>query len=291
MTVCIAVACESYSESDKSPYLIMVSDTLLSMGATSSEALKARYLSYTWSVMLAGDDIAYAEDVITRARNNLKERSTTSLSDVVISITKAYKSVRIEQIEEQFLGSYNMDLSEFLAKGPDYPTPTRRQSLLDEIEKFDLGCEFLVAGFSSPTSGPYVFQIVNPGRYVPHSLVGYWAIGSGNINAITYLARRNQGTHSGFERSLYNAIAAKKLAEKAEGVGTKTTVYVLKRGENKVEFLKKGIIDAIVQMWEDEEAKVQPSNLKARIKAILNPPATPSLPLNPAPEKSESEEK
>src|SRR5579862_1790759 len=215
MTVCIAVACDQYNE-QRTPKLIMVSDTHVSMGVTSARALKARGLANTWSIMIAGDDVTYAEDVIGEAVALMDARHIKGLSDAALSTTKAYQNTRKIQIEQQFLSSYNIDLDAFLAKGPDFPTSSKRQSLIDEIEKYDLGCEFLVSGFMPGGKSPYIFQVCNPGRYVPQSLLGYWSIGSGNVNAITYLARRGQFSGLDYETSLYNAIAAKKLAEKAE---------------------------------------------------------------------------
>jgi len=288
MTVCIAVACDYHPKQiNNHPQLIMVSDTLLSMGITSADTLKARALTSNWSVMLAGEDVTYAEDVIEQARKNIKSRGVSSQIDAVWSMVNAYKSIRIEQIEQRYLSSYNITVAEFLAKNPDFPTPTKRQSLLDDIDKFDLGCEFLVSGFPPTGSNPCIFQITNPGRYVPQSLQGYWAIGSGDANAITYLARRNQSDLRPFASSLYNAIAAKKLAEKAQGIGPDTIVYIMKHGGTQVEFLTTSQVDAIIKMWNEEEANVQPANLEDRVKKIMTPPSNPELPMQLASGTSE----
>jgi hypothetical protein len=269
MTVCIAVGCEFLSNA---PRIIMVSDTQVAMGVTSSHALKARRLSEQWSVMIAGDDVSYAEDVIALAVETCAGRASRNLADAAFSTTKAYQSVRREQIEQELLSSYNLTIEEFLGKSPDFPTPTKRQSLLDEIDHFDLGCEFLIAGFGDNRESPQIFQVKHPGRYVSRSLVGYWAIGSGSINAITYLARREQRVSRDFETSLYNAIAAKKLAEKADGVGEDTIVYVVQYGVKGVAWQEQEQVEEIVTMWRDEESLVRPANLESRVKQITQPP-------------------
>lgn len=268
MTVCIAVACDKHSGA--APKLIMASDTLMSFGITSTDALKARGLSETWSVMMAGDDVTYAETVITTAQQLIASKSTRELRDAAFSVGRAYQIVRRNVIEEEYLSPYNLDLDSFLSKGPDFPTASKRQSVLDEIAGFDLSCTFLVAGFSPSNSNPCIFEIVNPGKYVPRSSVGYWAIGSGDINVITYLARRNQKGSTDFATSLYNAIAAKKLAEKASGVGQNTHVYILEAGINGIKWVNSPQIAQIEEMWEKEEAHVRPSNLAKRVGEIVD---------------------
>jgi hypothetical protein len=285
MTVCIAVSCEKNSAN---PRIVMVSDTLVTMGITSADALKGRWLADTWSVLMAGDDVTYAEDVISEAAIQLGLKPTNSLADAAAAMTHAYQTIRRKQIEDSYLSAYGLDMAGFLAQSADYPTPTKRQSILDEIDKFNLGCEFVVAGFSPTTAVPYIFQVCNPGKYIPQSLLGYWAIGSGEVNAITYLARRNQHANDALESTLYNAIAAKKLAEKAAGVGKTTVAYIMEFGKTEVRWVKPQEIEDISIMWESEESYVRPTNLRDRMKTILNPPQQSALPAMPSvSEKSE----
>jgi hypothetical protein len=281
MTVCIVVACDEQA-ADTVPKLIMVSDTLLTLGATSARVLKARGIAPMWNTLVAGDDVTYTEDVIELARELVSLKQDHTLADIASSMTKAYQTIRRQQIEAQYLSSYDLTISEFLSKTPDFPTPTKRQSILDEIDKFDLGCEFLVCGFPSKdrkaSKSPHIFQITNPGRYVPQTLLGYYAIGSGDISAVTYLARRNQHSFCSFEESLFNAIAAKKLAEKAQGVNEVTLVLVAEAGNPKTKWLTPAQIKGIVKIWDEEESKVRPNDFKERIKKIANPAELNTVP-------------
>ena len=136
MTVCISVVADRVD--GKSTKLIMVADTLLSMDITSTTALKARALSPTWSILMAGDDVTYAESVISSARKFMGKRTTKGLSDAAFSMAKSYQEVRRTVVEEQFLSPYNQDIVTFLGQSPDYPSPDKRKYLLDKIEEFDL---------------------------------------------------------------------------------------------------------------------------------------------------------
>ncbi len=292
MTVCIAVACDEKEGSI--PKIIMVSDTLLTLGAaTSARILKARGIGVSWACLVAGDDVTYAEDVLTLNRQLLISKENRTLGDAASCITKAYQTIRRDQIEQQYLGSYGLDMAEFLGKSPDFPTTAKRQSILEQIDKFDLGCEFLVCGFPLKSGKwmqePHIFQITNPGKYIPQTLLGYYAIGSGDVSAVTYLARRNQNSFVSFEKSLFNAIAAKKLAEKAQGVSEDTVVIVLECGNPEVKWLSRAQVKEIVKMWEDEESTVRPQNLVGRIKEIVKPTELATEPPEDSTEKAKTQ--
>ena len=79
MTICISVACDVLFDSTAKPKLIMVSDTMLSLGPTSSITLKARYLADTWSALMAGEDVTYADDVLARCKSLLRQRDIAHL--------------------------------------------------------------------------------------------------------------------------------------------------------------------------------------------------------------------
>ena len=275
MTVCISVACDCDRATENiNPKLILISDTLLSLGLTSVGTLKGRALSKNWDVMFAGDDVTYVEDVIGEARKIVAQGTQATGTAASNAMVQAYQAIRRQRIEETYLKTYGWDMAEFLRQGPEVPTASHRQYLLNEIDKFDLGCQFLVLGFSTPTSKyPQIFEIDNPGRYVPRNIAGYAAIGSGWVNAFTYLARRNQGTSTHLGVSFYNAVAAKRLAEKALGVGGDTAAIIIERGQESVRWVGVNEVNAITTIWLNEEANIRPKDLDSRVQAILNPPS------------------
>jgi hypothetical protein len=179
-----------------------------------------------------------------------------------------------------YLGTYGWTMQEFLQQGPDIPSAAHRQALLDAFDRYELGCQFLVAGFSSLSARhAIVFEVNNPGVYVNRSLINYSAIGSGSSNAIAYLSRQDQASTTPLSVSVYNAIVAKRLAEKAPGVGPETTAVILNRGQQSdhdVRWLSSEVED-ITRMWRQEEADMRPRELNNRMAAILNPPATMQL--------------
>lgn len=284
VTVCIAAACEEYS--DRIPKIVLASDKMLSVGVTSMDTLKARGFGNNWGVMFAGDDVTFVEEVLSHATEKaIALGMDVSYPTATETLVKSYQHVRRTQLEQLYLATYAWGMETFLKLGPDVPTVAHREYLLTEMDRFDLGCQFLVSGFRSPTATRAdIFEVHNPGRLVPQSITGYAAIGTGSTAAISYLARREQSGDMDCAETVYNVVAAKRLAEKALGVGPETAVFILERSKAMPRWLTPEEIDAITDMWVKEESQTRPRNFKERVSELLAPPAQPQIP-PPEPEK------
>src|SRR3989442_1272706 len=241
------------------------------MGYTSAEVgLKIRGLGKRWGVMFAGKDISHASSVIQTASNILEKDDEITGIRAASALSEAYHTVRRKQIENRLLLTYDMSMQQFMEKGKDAFPESHHLQLLYDIANYDLGCIFLAAGFMSDRSKyPCLFMVQNPGEFFPMDDIGYSAVGSGDVNAISHLARRNQDVYATFERSLYTAIAAKHLAEKAQGVGKETFVVILEPGVPKPLFLQRSQIEQVSKMWREEEEHVEPQGLEKRMIDII----------------------
>jgi hypothetical protein len=269
MTVCIAVACDCETD-NRNPKLILASDTLLSLGYTSAEvAFKARKLCTDWGIMIAGEDISHAMSVIDTAKGILEDKKGVAAGTVSDAVTEAYQIIRRSQLEDMYLKTYDLTMKEFVKEGKDFFPEVHHLELLNEFRRYDLGCQFLVAGFShEKASRANFFMVENPGTASIFDDFGYCSIGSGSPNALAYLSRRGQSPVTSFEQSLYNIIGAKSLAEKATGVGANSTLVVQERGKTShiPDFEK---LSTIERIWKTEEEPFTPPNLIARIIEIL----------------------
>jgi hypothetical protein len=266
VTVCIAAICESGSK------IVLVSDRMLSTVSTSTEiGLKVRKLHQDWYAMFSGDDISQVE-MVQGAANLAKKESVTAL-DAVHAMRAAYQTVRRQQIQDNFLSTFKWDVDKFLSQGKNKIPAAEYSNLWYKIETFDLGCQFLVAGFSrKPTSSrpsAVIFEVVNPGVVRPCTAVGWGVIGSGYPNAWAHLARRKQASYLSLARTLYYSISAKRLAESALGVGRETSVFIMSPdGEHT--WVGDSKVRKICQMWDEEESEIVPADLDERIPEILD---------------------
>ncbi len=270
MTVCIAINCDELKEG-RSPKLILITDMMASGSTTSIEtAVKIRHIHQGWYAMFAGNDISALQLVIGPASRAVRNKEVADESIVAIELVRAYQIIRRKQVEDQILSPFGIKIADFLKEGAKYFPPAQYSQLFYQVETFDLGFEILVVGFrKGATSKPNIFHIQNPGTFRPDELLGFAAIGTGALNAISYLATREQTPFDSFELSLYNGIAAKAMAEKAPGVGPKTMVVFLEAGQEKARELGDEQVRAIQTMWKKEEGDVRPKNLQGKVEEIL----------------------
>jgi hypothetical protein len=230
MTICIAMSCESHKANI--PALVLVLDTSISLGGMTSleTGVKGRQLAKFWHALIAGDDVSHAYSVIEKARSKLPEEDDEiTLSELQEIFSKAYQEVRRRQIEDIFLSSFGWSLEQLMKQGNTLLPVSEFSHLLAQIQRYQLGCEFLVAGFECQNADSVeIFHVANPGVVTPQEACNFAAIGSGAPSAYTYLARREQSSTFSLAETIYNGIAAKVLAEKALGIGKETAVMIFR---------------------------------------------------------------
>lgn len=273
MTICIAVTCQCY-KNNLPPALVLVLDTAISLGGMTSveSGVKGSRIGDTWHAMYAGDDVSHVSEVIFQVCEYLIERKNESVESVRSSVSEAYQSVRKKRIEEIYLSPLGWNLEQFISKGKKLLPGSEYSRLLNEIQRYDLGCEFLIGGFDPKWKYTgLIFHVVNPGTVIPNDVFGFAAIGSGATAAYAYLARREQYKGLSLPETVYNAIGAKIFAEKAIGIGKQTIALVFEKDKAKESpgMLKPAIVSAIREMWETEEDAVRPINLEKRVTELL----------------------
>jgi hypothetical protein len=271
VTVCIALGCDISEAAGSPPKLILVTDQMVSTVVSSAEiSSKIRFLSPGWYVMFAGNDVTSVDVIIGKTKALLADIPEPKSGRLIAKLREAYQSTRRTRINDSILSSYNWDIDKFMTDGRRLLGPSEFSSRLYQIEQFSLDCSFLVAGFHSDTAThPTLFRIDNPGVLTAEVLTGYAAIGTGATRALAYLDWRHQSWRLSLQESVYNAIAAKSLAESALGVGPGTSAMIFERGQPRARSLNNEEISAIKRLWENEEACLRPANLKDRVGEIL----------------------
>lgn len=270
MTVCIAIACQSIEP----PRIILITDHEVTTGSSSSDTMpKIRMLCPGWAAMFSGDDIRMVDIIVMECQAQLRGAPGQRVAE---AMRVSYQGIRRKQIQDWHLSHYNWDMDKFLQLGLASLGETHHDRILAAIEGFDLECEFLVSGLTeahhmsdsaTTRTAPVLFKVRNPGVFTELA-PGYAAIGSGESAAVAYLDSRRQGPHLSYVECLYNGIAAKTLAERANGVGERTTVAVLSPGGAPI-LIEEKAVEAIKDMWRKEEFDVRPVRLKERVSEIL----------------------
>lgn len=103
--------------------------------------------------------------------------------------------------------------------------------LVGQSQTFNLGLELLIAGIDA--SGANIALIVNPGMLVLLNKLGYAAIGSGAIHALSTFHIEGQSAHMSVSETLVGVYRAKCAAEVAPGVGRATDVAIVSATETR----------------------------------------------------------
>lgn len=267
MTIGIAATCD-YRRS-----IILASDQMISAGDYSGDrlALKIGAIHADWAMVFACEDISHYGPISHEVYFALKGKEIATFDEVSEMLVKAYrKQFRVKA--DAFLSRFGLDLDSFKKEGRSIFGETRFDRYIDDIERLDVGCDFLVAGFGQG-SMPHIFEVRNPGAVFDCHPMAFSAIGSGEFIASSVLHSHSLNVSTLFEHALYYICEAKFMAEIAEGVGDTTTVVVLKRNAEATRTdaheLSPEFIDEIRRLWEAESKPKLPGTVGPFIKRGL----------------------
>lgn len=223
MTVCIA----SLAEVNRT--IVVATDQMASMATISIDhaMVKADFIG-SWFAMWSGDDITPIPTILARAREILEEHGRPSFEWTAAqagdALSRAYQEETRRRAVAEFLTPFDLDMPKFLSDGA-HIFQNEYQARLQNIEHFDLGIDFLVAGFHG--SDPAIFTVGRRGHVMRFNKPGFWAIGSGWAQAIGALALRRHHISRKTPEVLYAVLEAKFAAELSRGVGRDTTLAVM----------------------------------------------------------------
>ena len=262
MTVCIGVIC------DNGKSIVMTSDRMITAGNLSVEfehpTSKMDKLTDNSIITTAGDALLHT-DLLIKTKNEIENKKLT-LNQLCKSIKKSYINMRNYDILENIIipNGFN-DFQDFQQK-QKMLLPDIVLTIQGRIEGFSLNFDILLGGVDK--SGGHLYFITNPGVSRPFDILGYHAIGIGSPHALMSLIANNYTSSFKLKDALLVVYEAKKIAEKAPGVGSKfTDIAVITKGKNIN--LDSTTIDEIDNIYKESiKDKIDRSNLKNELKDI-----------------------
>jgi len=237
MTVCIAAICENEKA------VVIASDRMVTSHYWSIEfehptSNKITPIACVPCVALtAGDALAHTE-LFGDVQSKLSTMNISDMETVVETIKDSYQKIRKKRIVELYLAP-----RAFANFGEFYQA--QRHILHDlacliqkQIDEHNYGLEILIAGMSDNCA--HIHFICNPGTSQCYDAINFNAIGSGSPHAISTLIARD--CHSGLSlaETIMVVFDAKRVAEKAPGVGRAIDMAVISKG-NIVQFKEEHI--------------------------------------------------
>lgn len=216
MTICIAAACEG-------KYVVVATDRMLTVGLPNieveSDFAKANEIATNCLAATAGSALAHTP-IFRDVRVGVMQEATKSIDRIAELMRTAYVAARNKKVEEEVLFPLGLDILSWQKAPAQLLGP-----LVQNMSRVKYGLWILLAGVDE--NGPHIYRIENPGKTTNFDPIGYHAIGSGDLHALSTFILSGQGLKTPLQRGLAIAFEAKKRSEKATGVGEQTDMYVV----------------------------------------------------------------
>lgn len=225
MTICIASLCRDGKS------IVVAADRMFTSPPPVSVEFESDVSKIEWFakgiVVLPAGNTAVVTEILDEARKELAGNATPTVLQAAEAIHRGYERVRLAKAEEQ--SALPMVGADFYnarkVKGillPQYlqTQPAIYQMLAAQMSQFNLQTELVVAGVDG--NGGRIAVITHPGSLYWLDKLGYGAVGSGAIHAITTLALAGQTRTHDLFGTMYAVYCAKVAAQVAPGVGPTT---------------------------------------------------------------------
>lgn len=183
-------------------------------------------IAFGWTSMIAGNDVSPAVPILAKLRERRElEPYPETLSNMGKEFKSAYKEHRLELIEDEILSPSGFTWETFRRDAKAQLTDQAHERMLDRIRTYELDLVFIVSGFDV-AGKPHIFSVSNPGKCDYYDKIGFWAIGSGQHQAIASMFANHYHNYDRIEDCVAKVMAAKITAETASGVGKTTWLMV-----------------------------------------------------------------
>jgi 20S proteasome alpha/beta subunit len=183
MTCCVAALCADRKA------IVLAADKMIGMVGMESEPdiSKIFHLHKDWRVMLAGNNVSAAFDIIDHAKKAFSRKKAVGIDEAVRIMSGAFREKRAEEAEALHLAPIGWTLRKLNSPSSQVLPESVRLNLIYQIQSYSLPISLLVVGFDGSSRG-HIFSIEDgpASKGIPqrHDLPGYYSIGSGSFGAL-----------------------------------------------------------------------------------------------------------
>lgn len=225
VTTCIAAICDFTSSAGIPPAIVFCADRLVSAGVQFEGGTpKIKGLTNYCFAMQSSNDSLTSDMILERVREKTsKFEKPVAILEIVESIRTECFALKKQWIEDNILYKYNLTFEKL-----DSRPESIVKEAINEVRycQYPFEFSFIVFGLE-PSKEAHLYVIDHDGQYWLQDSLGFAAIGSGGSLAFLEL------TKHGYARTLPAVVAiprlylAKRVSERAEGVGRHTDLAIL----------------------------------------------------------------
>jgi hypothetical protein len=224
VTVGIAAIC-NLDNQGTSPQIVFCADRLMSAGVQfeGGESKIKRITDYCY-VMQSATDSFVADLIVERLKDKVTVISKNlMISEIIRMLRKECFEFRKEWIEDHVLYKYDIVFQKTGVK-PE----SAIQQAITEVENcyYPYEFELIVLGLE-PTKEAHIYRVNEKGEYKLEDLVGFTTIGSGGGLSFLEMTKYGYSSTANVVVAIPRVYFAKRVSERAAGVGRQTDLAVL----------------------------------------------------------------
>jgi hypothetical protein len=200
--------------------------------------------------MTAGNALAYTE-LFARVRRELHPLRDPSICEIVECIKDCYTDLRHKIIRERVLKPSGLESLDHFHKIQHQLHAEFVFGVQGKIDRLDYGLEIIVTGGGHRA---HIYGIFNPGTSYCFDAIGFHSIGIGSRHALNGLIGRECYCQRPATEVVIIVYEAKRLAQKAPGVGLVTDMVVMTpKGVIAIPRKEIDTLEPIYQKWRRED--------------------------------------
>jgi 20S proteasome alpha/beta subunit len=267
MTCCVAALCADRQA------IVLAADKMIGMVGMESEPdiSKIFRLHKNWWVMLAGNGISPAFDIIDHAKRAFSRKKTVGIDEAIRNVSDAFRAKRIEEAEALHLAPIGWTLRKLNSSASRVLPESIKLNLIYQLQSYSLPISLLIVGFDGRGRGQ-IFSVedgdITTAKGVPqrHDLPGYYSIGSGSFGALYMMGYRDLSPAVPVRAALYYVAEGKYFGEFASGVGLRTDLYIIRPNEPYVRIVEKAVDKKLMKLCD----RLRPRRVDERAVEVLN---------------------
>jgi len=226
MTICIAAICNLPT----SPTVVFCADRLVSAGIQfTGGSSKISKITSNCVVMESSDDSLISELIMERIRRKIEPQKQYSIREIADMFRIECNQFKQEKVEADVLEKYNLVTKKLSAD----PNQILKEAM-NEIRTYQYPFfEFIIGGLDKEGDQAHIYKIDQDGALTTWNFLGFATTGSGSQLAFAELTKWFYASQHPLSYAIPRVYFAKKVSERAQGVGTHTdfgfiTYYTLK---------------------------------------------------------------
>jgi hypothetical protein len=224
VTVNIAAICDLDAQTYY-PKIVFSSDRLVSAGVQyEGGEPKIKQLTEYCYVMTSSNDSLTSDLILETIKDKIKSaKNQMRIRDIVELLSEECVNFKRLRIEREVLSKYNLTSTNLNA-----PSETIINDAMKEVNDYEypLECDFIVLGFDKETE-PHLYKVNQKGDYRLCDSLGFVTSGSGGSLAFLEMTKYSYSRQEGMVTAIPRVYFAKKVSERAEGVGRYTDLYIM----------------------------------------------------------------